>query len=540
MKLALKPRLSQLSELADADLHAFQVEIVEALGELPDDQASVPVGEYEALKAGQSLVDLELIRRERKASTEAEAVTASAANGGGQVRRMARRSRPTPSPEAAPAEGSGHAVLTAAGGGSAYTNLAAGHVISDRMELAEAMTRALERMGRHGPPLGNVLVASAKWTYPDDRKLQGENVAHNERVFAQAAPKDALVATGGICLPVNVDYTVPTWATAERPIRDALPAFEAARGGLRFVTPPDVAGSTGLGAGGGLKSATGIWTAATDASPGAATKPVVTIACGTEQLVYVEAVSTRLGFGNLQSRFAPEQIAANTDLAIAAASSVAEQNLLNLIAASCVQSVTTPPASTGLGAARDFITALAEATAAYRDAHRIADATPLTAILPRWLRHLIRADFAREIGHSQTGDWNSLILTDEDIDGIFTPFGINPVFHLDGQSTSAPGLGSSVNQYFLIQTGSGAIAKFPTQVVWYLFPEGSMQFLDGGRLDLGVVRDSTLDATNDYETFVETFEGLAYRGFASGALQLISTISATGASTGTVTTPPAA
>lgn len=28
-----------------------------------------------------------------------------------------------------------------------------------------------------------------------------------------------------------------------------------------------------------------------------------------------------------------------------------------------------------------------------------------------------------------------------------------------------------------------------------------MQYLDGGRLDLGVVRDLTLDATNDYETF---------------------------------------
>jgi len=27
---------------------------------------------------------------------------------------------------------------------------------------------------------------------------------------------------------------------------------------------------------------------------------------------------------------------------------------------------------------------------------------------------------------------------------------------------------------------------------------GTFQFLDGGRLDLGVVRDSTLDATNDY------------------------------------------
>ena len=48
-----------------------------------------------------------------------------------------------------------------------------------------------------------------------------------------------------------------------------------------------------------------------------------------------------------------------------------------------------------------------------------------------------------------------------------------------------------------------------------------------------VVRDATLDATNDYETFVETFEAVAFRGFASGAYEMVTTLSATGASSGT-------
>ena len=55
----------------------------------------------------------------------------------------------------------------------------------------------------------------------------------------------------------------------------------------------------------------------------------------------------------------------------------------------------------------------------------------------------------------------------------------------------------------------------------YVFVEGSVQRLDAGRLDLGVVRDSTLDATNDYETFVEVFETVVSRGFANSGLQLI-------------------
>jgi len=69
-------------------------------------------------------------------------------------------------------------------------------------------------------------------------------------------------------------------------------------------------------------------------------------------------------------------------------------------------------------------------------------------------------------------------------------------------------------------------------LVWFLFVEGTFQYLDGGRLDLGVVRDSILDATNDYETFVEVFENVAFRGIE--AYQVQSTILPTGGTAGTV------
>ncbi len=69
-------------------------------------------------------------------------------------------------------------------------------------------------------------------------------------------------------------------------------------------------------------------------------------------------------------------------------------------------------------------------------------------------------------------------------------------------------------------------------LVWFLYVEGTFQFLDGGRLDLGVVRDSLLDATNDYETFVEVFENVAFRGLE--CYQVQSTIKPSGGSAGTV------
>ena len=69
----------------------------------------------------------------------------------------------------------------------------------------------------------------------------------------------------------------------------------------------------------GLGSATGVWTEATDANPAGTTKPVFQVSCGSEQLTYLNAIPTRFGFGNMQGRFAPEQIAANTDVAISVA-----------------------------------------------------------------------------------------------------------------------------------------------------------------------------------------------------------------------------
>jgi hypothetical protein len=79
--------------------------------------------------------------------------------------------------------------------------------------------------------------------------------------------------------------------------------------------------------------------------------------------------------------------------------------------------------------------------------------------------------------------------------------------------------------HFGAQSG-GAMNEFPDTFVWYLFSEGSFLFLDGGTLDLGVIRDSTLVGTNDYKMFVETFENVALVGVES--LQVTSTINVNG------------
>lgn len=457
-----------------------------------------------------------------------EAVTAA----GGAVQKMARRApKPIPSPEGT-TSGTGLLVASNAPGVTP-----AGTPITDRVELGRMMGEAVVRLqnlsGSH-----KVVIASAAANYPEERKLGAsaeENTRKMEALCGPHAPRydretHALVATGGICAPVNVSYAVPVWATAATPIADGLQSFEATRGGIVFTVPPDIAE---------WEAATGIWTEATDAEPAGATKPVKVLACGAEEKVFVEAISTRIGFGNLQARFAPEQVAANTDLAITAAARVREENLLNKIEAICVKKLET---AAHLGAARDLFSNIAFAVAAYRDIHRIPDSQTFTVLLPAIAKELIRADLAREQAHDNASSFNVWAVTDQMIDALFTTYHIDVIWHLDGQKEPASKNYESQRAIAAnVAEGKKIDEIFPQKawetkgLVWYLFPEGAIQRLDGGRLDLGVVRDATLDATNDFETFVEVFEGIANRSFSKGVWQILSSLKATGGSAATVT-----
>jgi hypothetical protein len=142
----------------------------------------------------------------------------------------------------------------------------------------------------------------------------------------------------------------------------------------------------------------------------------------------------------------------------------------------------------------------------------MSDNLRLRAIFPAWVKPLMRADLARE----QPGD-DRLAVSDQQLAAWFAARGINTSFHLDGDGFGAQ--------------GDGPLLNFPDDVIWYLFAEGSWLFLDGGELDLGLVRDSTLNARNDAQVFAETFEAAAFIGDA-GSFEVTSTVCATGETSG--------
>lgn len=396
---------------------------------------------------------------------------------------------------------------------------ASGSPVESAEDLADAFSRAVGQV-RHLPDGSHTSILSARWTYPEERRLTANDAAVNAQKIDAVTSLSALTAAGGICNPVSVSYDMPLFSSADRPIRDALPAFQANRGGLRFLSTPTL---TSVGAAG-----TTIWTAATDANPGTATKPTYAIQCGQELEIFVNAIPTRVRVGNLTSMFYPEMVAALMGLVEAASARVADNQLYTVMAAAST-AVSTGPL---LGASRDFLASLDQAAAAYRFRHRIPRSTQLRAVLPDWLKDMVRADLVREMAHGQDVA-DAFSLTDAQVNSLLTARGISPIWHMDGQPAGAQ---SGIN--FALQgfgpQAPGALNDWPRVVDWLLFAEGTFLLLDGGTIDIGLVRDSVLNATNDHELFTERFENVAFRGVES--LRCITALRANGLSAGTVST----
>jgi hypothetical protein len=379
----------------------------------------------------------------------------------------------------------------------------AGSTINSMTEVASAMEKRIHSLRRvNGGDGEQHIVASITTQYPEERILSTDALQNQAKIDAVVG-QDALVASGGHAAPFEVKYDIYNiGSTTERPVRDLLPKFQADRGGIRFVTPPSFAS-------GAYENAVGVWTAARDLAPYSNTKTSLTVSAAAEQTVSTDAVTLQLQFGNLMTRAYPELIARHNELALVQHAREAEVNLLSKITAASTAVTTT--STIGLG--RDFLVQVRRAAVAYRSRHRISPSTQLKAIVPQWLYDAMAADLTLAL----PGD-GTISVSAAEIQGYLAASNVTLV-------------GSPDLNYFGAQT-TGAVNTFPATFDWYLFAEGSFLFLDGGTLDLGIIRDSSLVGTNDYKMFVETFENVAFVGIES--LKVTSTFLVKGTTTSAV------
>ncbi|MGH8992978.1 MAG: major capsid protein [Acidimicrobiia bacterium] len=374
---------------------------------------------------------------------------------------------------------------------------AAGVEIADRAGIAEALADAHNRRGGSG---GFVPVVTVRTAFPEGRTLRRDAVEANSALVASVGAQlrrarshdEALTAAGGLCGPPSALYDVFVAATDARPVRDALPGFNADRGAITLVPPPTL---------GDVVGAVSYITEAADAAGGAgAEKACLHVTCAAPRTYAVSAISRCVEFGNFGARAYPEQVDGWMTLATAAHARRAETALLDAIAANSA-AVT----SAGLvGAGREVLAHFAQLAAGYRSRHRMRADARLSVLAPAWTVDLIRADFARglneprEMTQAQTEEWLGAA-------------GIDVRWYMDGKTGGGQVFGGQA---------AGAALTFPSSLIAYVFAPGTFLFLDGGELDFGIVRDSTLNTRNDFRLMVETFEALGYVGGESLELTL--------------------
>lgn len=365
---------------------------------------------------------------------------------------------------------------------------------------AAAQAFAARRKHITGTEKGNdgnrYLIASIEYGDPGDAfRLDQRDSESNERKIN--ASQEALVASGGYCAPAEVLYDLTVLgADACRPVQNSLPVFQAERGSVRFAQPPVFNAAAGA-----VRVNTNECDEAgyPNTPPCNGPKPCLRITCGAEIVCDTDAVSRCLTFGNFGSRTWPEQVEAWLKLSIAAQAQVVEQYFLDGIKAG---STPVSGLNFGYGATRSLLHTLGVAVVAWRSRYRYCGNVMLNALMPWWVKELLRIDLANDSYDGHVWD-----VSDAQLDAWFASRGVRVVYYQDTPTTG-------VSQVFSAQP-AGPLNNFPTAVQIGLYPAGSWFALSGGSLDLGLVRDSTLNSTNDYQIWSEEWIGVCNRGHES-------------------------
>lgn len=387
-------------------------------------------------------------------------------------------------------------------------------------DLASAFNEAFRDV-RSGAPRG--LVASSRYSLDvlgdDHRRLQQTNSAATNRSIMDAGVR-ALTASGGICRPVTVDYSIPLWANLAEPMKAALPSIDAPRGGLQYGLPQhyDV---TVYGEG------VDIWSEANDVDPGGSntgpnsnptgtgpdTKPCVEIDCGNFTEVDVEAITKCAVVSNFRGRFSPENVETLMTYLSEAFAAKSEIERLKQMRMNCTHNNSTHV----FGFARDLLGFFDRLRAYYRSRYRLSDDVPLRVVMIEYIRELIRIDLRVAAFATTSDSIDNIMISNAQIDAYFASVGLTPTWVLDDdtgdQTWAAAGAGTqgAPVAFPTFPQGGGGAGTAKVRVMAY--PEGTFQRLDGGQLDLGVIRDSALVSQNKYQVFSEVFEAVAMRGF---------------------------
>jgi hypothetical protein len=369
-------------------------------------------------------------------------------------------------------------------------------VEATRLSIAEAFIETDRNVGM-APYSMNHRVFTVRGQYPENRRLDLRNPAHNEKILGDLFSPATLTAAGGaltasaFCGPPTPYYALAQISSAKTPFHDGIGGLSVSeRGKLAFNRPFGLSDFSG---------AIGIWDD-DDNEDAEAEKNCDTIECATPAEAEVVAFTRCLTIRNFFARYNAEMVAQAVDLTVVNSARQRETWLLDQVKAASTQTVS----GRALGTVADFAYTLGVAAAGYRNASRMDEDAPLVSAWPAWIIDAMAGDLARA-AHSYA---DQLRMTRAQVEEIAANLNVRLIFYIDSPSTGT-------SQLFTTQ-GVGNLVDYPEKAQWGLWHEGAHVVLDGGPdLNFGIVRDAVSNRANVYQTFGESFEGYAFLGLKS-------------------------
>jgi hypothetical protein len=355
--------------------------------------------------------------------------------------------------------------------------------------LADVVARKAKSMPvTQGQP-SEQLVASIRNDFGhtvDDRTSRGEM---KELIEYLTGPdkQQALVAGGGWCAPSEIRYDFFNIACEDGMID--LPTFGVSRGGIQFPTSPSLADALGGGTAFAGFAATlsnestpFLWTEADDiaAATGDPTKPCIRVPCPDFEEVRLECYGYCLTAGNLTDDAFPEATANMLQLLMAAHAHVINARLIAQMLLASSATITVGGQADDSAAPRIY-NAVGMAATDYRARYGMCIDDVLEVVLPYWVREVIRADLAWKQGVELQAVGNA------EVDSYFVARNVRVQWVNDWQVRGASQFGNAT-----------PMEVWPTTVDFLIYAAGTFIHGNGLSLDLGVIRDSVLNETNDH------------------------------------------
>lgn len=367
-------------------------------------------------------------------------------------------------------------VLTASADIPGFTQ---GGRIDTMAQLVKAMQQRAKRLPVANGNGQRQIVASLQreYTYTFDQHM---NLDEMSALLELATNPQALIAAGGWCAPGEISYDFYNIVCIDGLID--LPTVGLNRGSLSWPVSPSF---------GDIQALPGVvwtWTNTMDIAAATGTaqsgvKPCVRVPCPSYTSGTAACDGLCVTVGNLTSDAFPELIANHLRLVEAIHAHYVNSRVIASMVAQSSAPVTTT--GTDLPAAVASLNQLAFYRRHLIEKYSMCDDAVVEGVMPRWYQDQLRADlrYVAGVAPGETFNVSNATLADW-----LDTAGIRMQFVADWQVRGASGF-----------PGSTAMpTAWPGTVSALLYPAGTFFRANGMDLDLGVVRDSTLNATNDY------------------------------------------